>query len=1145
MTFSAEQAAVVRTPTILVKLRLDYCQNTFGQAPCTAIGTPCYYTYVTCKDKPNYARGVKDYRFSAYQGAPLADALPYLTKMATVPTEIKTDQHVTRVAEIHLEFHDDRPLPLADPNKAVHNFESAGTFWRNFLARNPNYRGRPAEVWRGFGGVPETDYELVFKGLITNVTVAEGRCTITLQDYLKKLEVKVPAEQSSENTLTVAYAGGAELMVVDASEFADATPGQPGLVKVEDENNGSEYVSYAGRSLSENKLFGCQGGRFGTKAVSHPVGCRVSNAVVWAEDNGMDGLPLDQIVLDLLVTHGGISGLDLAALDLGATLGSDIGPADIVQCVGIEDFPATGVVRIGDELIRYSGKGTGMGFQVVDQELGPKDDEHSLDQGTGLEAWHFVRFETSAGDTSLDRVSLKLMRTGSLAGDIYLYLYSDNAGNPGTQLNYLGSKSISLVRVSTYGDLVWDRHLNVTPSTTYWLGYMILVADGTGEIYQSLKGAGNPLIDEELGPRSEDHNMDQGSGSEAWHFVKFETPVGADSFDSVSLKLKRTGVLTGSIHLYLFSNNSGDPGTQLTDLGSKDISQVAQDFYGNLTWDYHAGIDPSTIYWLGYRLEITGGTGDVLHALRAGSVVDQELGPSDADHNIDQGAGYEAWHFIKFTTPAEVNQINTAALKLMRTGSLAGNIYLYLYSHDAANNLPQTQLASLGSKGISLVNVGTYMDLVFTFSNNVSPSTTYWLGYNTYITGGTANVYQALKTDAINTEFLHCQNANPNPSLPGQWQRVAGLPLFRVEWNGAITTEFKHSASASGPFSGIAGRPLFQVLVEVVTSEYKHARSAAGPWTGIAGWPLFVVEKSAGTFDTLSGCQRGAYGTSPAAHSAGAVVWLLEVSDEVSCWLATARYRRFLEKPVAIKDLLRELRQCTLSHLWQGEDSQVHFKCAPVPIFRNPPKQLTDAEHLVRQSLELDRNEEARKTRVTVYYDPLTADSGTDPEQYRAALLHLDQEVEGENYYGEKRNYEIFAPWIYRSAEALNAAAHFLMRFRYGAPMVSFGLELKDSDLQVGDFVSLDTDMILAPDGATRPNALFEVVKKKPTGANRFEYQALEAAGGGVKSYAGISPAPYTADYDSYGDSDHGRYAWISDANEKVGANDDPGYYIS
>jgi len=820
MTFSAEQAAVVRTPTILVKLRLDYCQNTFGQAPCAAIGTPCYYTYVTCKDKPNYARGVKDYRFSAYQGAPLADALPYLTKMAIVPTEIKTDQHVTRVAEIHLEFRDDRPLPLADPNKAVHNFESAGTFWRNFLARNPNYRGRLAEVWRGFGGVPETDYELVFKGLITNVTVAEGRCTITLQDYLKKLEVKVPAEQSSENTLTVAYAGGAELMVVDASEFADATPGQPGLVKVEDENNGSEYVSYAGRSLSENKLFGCQGGRFGTTAVSHPVGCRVSNAVVWAEDNGMDGLPLDQIVLDLLVTHGGISGLDLAALDLGATLGSDIGPTDILQCVGIEDFPETGVVRIGDELIRYSGKGTGMGFQVVDQELGPKDDEHSLDQGTGLELWHFVRFETGAEDNSLDRVSLQFMRTGSLAGDIYLYLYSDNAGNPGTQLNYLGSKSISLVRVSTYGDLVWDRHLSVTPSTTYWLGYTILV------------------------------------------------------------------------------------------------------------------------------------------------------------------------------------------------------------------------------------------------------------------TGGTAELFHALKADAV-------------------------------------------------------------------TSEYKHARSAAGPFTGITGRPLFTVEKSAGTFDTLSGCQRGAYGTSPAAHSAGAVVWLLEVSDEVGRWLATARYRRFLEKPVAIKDLLRELRQCTLSHLWQGEDSQVHFKCAPVPIFRNPPKQLTDAEHLVRQSLELDRNEEARKTRITVYYDPLTADPGTDPEQYRAALLHLDQEVEGENYYGEKRNYEIFAPWIYRSAEALNAAAHFLMRFRYGAPMVSFGLELKDSDLQVGDFVSLDTDMILAPDGATRSDALFEVVKKKAAGANRFEYQALEAAGGGVKSYAGISPASYTADYDSYGDSDHRKYAWISDANEKVGANDDPGYYIS
>jgi len=295
----------------------------------------------------------------------------------------------------------------------------------------------------------------------------------------------------------------------------------------------------------------------------------------------------------------------------------------------------------------------------------------------------------------------------------------------------------------------------------------------------------------------------------------------------------------------------------------------------------------------------------------------------------------------------------------------------------------------------------------------------------------------------------------------------------------------------------------------------------------------------------LTGCQRGAYGSAASAHSAGVSVEVLELSDEVGRWLPSACYRRFLEKPVAIKDLLHELRQSTLAHVWQGEDSRVHFKCAPVPFFRDPPKQLTDAEHLVRQSVYSDQNEEARKTRVTVYYDPLSADPGTDPEQYRAALLHLDQEVESENYYGEKRNYEIFSPWIYRSLEALNAAAHFLLRFRYGAPLLTFGLELKDADLRVGDFVRLTTDLVQTPAGATRPNALYEVVKKKPMSENLFEYQALEAAGGGINRYAVIALASYTASYDNYGDDDHAKYAWVSDANEQVGAGNEAGYYIS
>ena len=821
MSFSSEQASLVRTPVVLVKLRLDYCQNTFGQSPCAAAGTPCYYTYFTCKDKANYARGSKDYRFCAQEGTLPAEALPYLARMVAVPTEIKADQHLTRVGEISFDFDDDFPLPLANPDKAVGNPEAGGTFWRNLLARNPNYRGRPVEVWAGFQGLPESEARLIFRGLLTNIAVAEGRATITVQDYLKKLEVKIPAAQSSENVLTAAYSGGTDLRVTNASEFASASPGQPGLVMIEDQTNGSEYISYTGRSAGDNKLTGCQAGRFGTVSVSHPAGCRVSNAVVWAEDDGIEGLPLDQIVAELLTTYGGISALDVATVDLGATLGPALGSSESsLSCVGVDDFPAAGIVRLEDEVIGYSGKGTGMAFSAVDDEVGPQDAQHSLDQGSGVEQWHVVKFQTGAGDPALDCVRLKLMRNGFLAGAISLYLYSDQAGNPGAMLNFLGKKDIAQVSPGLFGDLTWSRHLSLTPSTTYWLGYKLRV------------------------------------------------------------------------------------------------------------------------------------------------------------------------------------------------------------------------------------------------------------------TIGGASIFHALKASAIATEF-------------------------------------------------------------------KHARSDAGPFTAIAGLPLFAVEESAGAYDTLSGCRRGAYGSLAAAHAAGVSVELLEVSDEAGRWLASARYRRFLEKPVAIKDLLHDLRQSTLAHLWQGEDSRIHFKCAPVPFFRDPPPQLTDAEHLVRQSVSADRNEEARITRVTVYYDPLTADPGSDPEQYRAALLHLDQEVESENYYGEQRNCEIFSPWIYRSLEALNAAAHLLLRFRYGAPRLAFGLELKDADLQVGDFVRVTTDLIQSPAGVTRPNALYEVVKKKPAGANRFEYEALEAAGGGLNRYAAIAPASYTAVYDDYGVDDHAKYAWVSDADQQIGDNAEPGYCIS
>jgi hypothetical protein len=51
-------------PVTLVEIDRDVCTLSFGVAPCTATGTKCYNTWKTCADRPNFAAGIQTLRFA-------------------------------------------------------------------------------------------------------------------------------------------------------------------------------------------------------------------------------------------------------------------------------------------------------------------------------------------------------------------------------------------------------------------------------------------------------------------------------------------------------------------------------------------------------------------------------------------------------------------------------------------------------------------------------------------------------------------------------------------------------------------------------------------------------------------------------------------------------------------------------------------------------------------------------------------------------------------------------------------------------------------------------------------------------------------------------------------------------------------------
>ena len=197
MSYSTEQGKVSRCPMSLTVIKMDYCANVFGEAPCTATGTRCYNTYKTCKDKPNFVKTTRDYDFvnnDAPRNATFMElnAKPYEKSIEFVGTELREDKTIP--ARATFVFMDEPDTDQGtDPylyTRVSSPLDVPGTYWKKWIERNPYYKGRILEHYNGFDGIAKADFVKDFSGKILNIT-REGRnvkveCTDDIVDLSEK-----------------------------------------------------------------------------------------------------------------------------------------------------------------------------------------------------------------------------------------------------------------------------------------------------------------------------------------------------------------------------------------------------------------------------------------------------------------------------------------------------------------------------------------------------------------------------------------------------------------------------------------------------------------------------------------------------------------------------------------------------------------------------------------------------------------------------------------------------------------------------------------------------------------------------------------------------------------------------------------------
>jgi len=285
----------------------------------------------------------------------------------------------------------------------------------------------------------------------------------------------------------------------------------------------------------------------------------------------------------------------------------------------------------------------------------------------------------------------------------------------------------------------------------------------------------------------------------------------------------------------------------------------------------------------------------------------------------------------------------------------------------------------------------------------------------------------------------------------------------------------------------------------------------------------------------------------------------LPVFDREFEFVESQRVKRFsdttIDRPRNLLQHVQELTDQLLLDVWIGENGKVRVKYSwRINIPDATIKTFTDADNIIVKTASYRGNSESRITRVFVYYNLKTGEDGDKPEDFSNVEVIVDLAAES---IAGPRSKSIFSKYIFRSIEAQGTAGRLVSRFKRGARIAKWSVDIKDDpDFFTGDFLFLDSRDIpvISGSSAVRGVSKWQVTQKDPKHREgRINVEALEARG---LRYAIISPSPtgkndpFSGDAGTFATSfltatdAEKQFGFIGDANNKVGSPAEDGYFI-
>lgn len=244
-----------------------------------------------------------------------------------------------------------------------------------------------------------------------------------------------------------------------------------------------------------------------------------------------------------------------------------------------------------------------------------------------------------------------------------------------------------------------------------------------------------------------------------------------------------------------------------------------------------------------------------------------------------------------------------------------------------------------------------------------------------------------------------------------------------------------------------------------------------------------------------------------------------------------------------IKDEINKLcEEFRISVWWDDEDQVLALK--PIGPLVSTAQRINVNEHILNIGEDVVRDQSKAVTGVIVHYGRKNhAKDEKDKKNYSYHTAYPNPDAA--TGYGKDKIKEIFAQYIPAGATATSnkLADRINSQFAEGEVTYHFRLDVKDSDLRVGDVFEAFTDKLQGTDGLAVPTSLV-VTEKDQLSPTVFQYRAIKTGFALGSKYRRIAPNSLAGlTYSAATTEQRATYFFIADLLEKF-SNGDDGHWI-